>query len=291
MKKKIIILTLMLCSGLIIHYSIDKLSIKNITTDSGFDTSYDSNKNSNQYSYSNSNSKSNSSSNSNSYSNSNSSSSSSSSMSLFDFIIFAIIVIVVLVLEINDKKKKANEEVEHKPVIQKVKEPPKKSNENKELLDEAYRIFVDTQKAWMNFDYNKLREVVTDELYNMYYSQLQTLSIKGEKNIMSNFQLISSNLQCTYEENCKIFYTINLKVSFLDYIVDSNNNVLRGNKFQFVNMEYELEFVKSINNVDKCPVCGAKLDNGITMCPYCRSRIQGVSSKMKLSNKKVLRQW
>ena len=125
----------------------------------------------------------------------------------------------------------------------------------------------------------------------MYYNQLQTLSIKGEKNIMSDFKLNSRILKNIREQNNNIFYTIELSISFYDYIVDSNNNVLRGNKSQFVNMEYELEFVKSINNVDKCPVCGVKLDNGITMCPYCRSRIQGVSSKMKLSNKKVLRQW
>ena len=93
------------------------------------------------------------------------------------------------------------------------------------------------------------------------------------------------------DSNNIMHYSIRLKVSFCDYIVNSSNKVIRGKKNKMVNMEYELTFVKKDNVIDKCPVCGAKIDNGITMCQYCRSRIQGVSSKMKLSKKKAIRQW
>lgn len=164
---------------------------------------------------------------------------------------------------------------------------------DRRLLEEAYNIFIGVQNAWMNFDYNKLRELVTDDLYNMYYNQLQTLSIKGEKNIMENFDLKDSYIysKSFNKEKNITYYYIRIKVSFFDYIVDSNNNVVRGKKDILVNMEYELTFIKNESNIDKCPVCSAKIENGVTICPYCRSHLQGVSSKMKLSSKKGLRQW
>ena len=39
----------------------------------------------------------------------------------------------------------------------------------------AYDTFIAVQNAWMDFDYDKLRELCTDELYNSYVSQLKTL--------------------------------------------------------------------------------------------------------------------
>ena len=52
-----------------------------------------------------------------------------------------------------------------------------KTEENIKLLEESYEIFIETQIAWMNFDYDKLREVTTDNLYNTYYNQLQSLML------------------------------------------------------------------------------------------------------------------
>ena len=42
---------------------------------------------------------------------------------------------------------------------------------NRPILLNCYQIFYDTQMAWMNFDYEKLRQLLTDELYNSYKNQ------------------------------------------------------------------------------------------------------------------------
>jgi hypothetical protein len=281
MKKKLIIVLLLLFCGLIMNYTSEKINVRHLTTDSGFDYDYSSSSSSSDYGSS--------SSSSYDYDSGSSSSSSGSSggpTSPFDIFLILLFLIVGVPVSIINTGKESKKREEKKNIYRGVPKTP----EIQELLDNAYQIFVDVQKAWMDFDYNKMRELVTDELYNMYYNQLQTLSIKGEKNVMSNFQLINIELLSEKEENNKKYYKVDLTVSFYDYIVDSNDKIVRGNDNSLIIMHYILDYVKSNNEVDRCLKCGAKIENGITTCPYCHSHIQGVSSKMKLSSKRVITQ-
>ena len=65
--------------------------------------------------------------------------------------------------------------------------PPYDPNKLKEILPDfdenefrqkAYDIYQKVQVAWMNFDYDSMRKYVTDEMFNMYKSQLTTLKVK-----------------------------------------------------------------------------------------------------------------
>ena len=58
--------------------------------------------------------------------------------------------------------------------------------EFKALVFEKYK---DIQIAWMNFDYDTLRKLTTDEIYNSYKMQLDVLRMKKQKNIMKDFEL------------------------------------------------------------------------------------------------------
>ena len=285
MKKKIIIFSLLLCCGLILNYASERINPRNITTDSGFDVDYGgggsysgsggwSSGRSYDFDY-----------DRGSRSSRSGSSSSSTSSSEFFFYLFLIILLVWIVDSLFSNKS-SNGYISN---ISSVKGLPK-TPEVQAILDEAYDIYLDVQKAWMNFDYNNMRQLVTDELYNMYYNQLQTLNIKGEKNIMSNFKLLNIELMNKKEENGNIYYIVNLTVSFYDYIVNSSNQITRGSDSSMIIMNYSLKYVKSIKTSDRCPNCGGELENGITTCPYCHNRIQGVSSKMKLVSKRVISQ-
>ena len=46
----------------------------------------------------------------------------------------------------------------------------------------------------MEFDYNKLKEILSDELYNPYEVDLEVLKTKNQKNIMKDFELFESKL-------------------------------------------------------------------------------------------------
>lgn len=192
-----------------------------------------------------------------------------------------IVLPIVLIKEsINNKKKNKEQKLDLN-----VKE------EDKPILDEGYQIFYDVQMAWMNFDYNALRELVTDELYNMYYNQLQTLSLKGQKNVMSDFELLGYKLNSAFNHtNGTKSVNMSLNVKFYDYIVDQNGKKVRGNNRKKVNMTYSLSFVSKTNAITECPNCKAPLSSGATVCEHCKTHIQSTRGKMKLSNKRVISQ-
>ena len=51
----------------------------------------------------------------------------------------------------------------------------------KSLLEHLFKMFIEIQVAWMNFDYDKIKELVNDEMYNMYLMQLDTLKVKNKE--------------------------------------------------------------------------------------------------------------
>lgn len=204
---------------------------------------------------------------------------------VFLFVITMLLGMMILVPISLFQNRKKSKKVQKKKLTLNVK------NEDKPLLEEGYQIFYDVQMAWMNFDYDKLRELVTDELYNMYYNQLQTLNVKGQKNIMSDFDLIGYDLvsQRTNKDGSKTI-KMELNVKFYDYIVDQNGKKVRGFSIKKVDMTYMLTFVYNESAISTCPSCNAPLEAGKTICEYCNTHIHSTRSKMKLSNKKVLYQ-
>lgn len=163
------------------------------------------------------------------------------------------------------------------------------SPEDREILDKGYQIYLDVQKAWMDFDYEKMRKLVTDEMFQMYQSQLQTLEIKEEKNVMKDFNRKQSVLLSRKTEKGITTTELLLKVSFYDYIVNKDHKIVRGTNERKVVMTYKLTFVSS-TNVTKCPHCGAKLEKDNTICSYCHTKILSPLGEMKLAKKEVLRQ-
>lgn len=165
---------------------------------------------------------------------------------------------------------------------------------DKELLKEqTFHIYQDVQHAWMNFDYETLRKNLTDEIYNMYESQLKTLKIKNQKNIMKDIQLkkvdiLSINIENNIEE-IKVY----LNVSQYDYVVDKDNKVLRGTDKYKNSVEYMITFVRHIDHkkIEKCPNCGAPIDiisGGV--CPYCDSTIINNNDELIMSKKECIGQ-
>ena len=145
----------------------------------------------------------------------------------------------------------------------------------------------------MNFDYDTIRELVSDEMYNMYSMQLDTLKVKGQKNIMENISYITNIVtDINIENNIETVKTV-MTVECYDYLVDSTNKVVRGNKNRKMHYVYELTFTKDISgkHIDKCPNCGAKIDiNSGGKCEYCNSVIVNNEAKWTLVKKEMKQQ-
>ena len=159
-----------------------------------------------------------------------------------------------------------------------------------QLKTMAYNKFIDIQNAWMEFEYDKLRELCTDELYNSYVAQLDVLKLKNGKNIMSNFVVNGTRIIDVIEEDDKVTVKVFMNVSFFDYVINTTNNqVTRGNKNVKVINNYIMTFVRSKNvssQMITCPNCGAS-NQLVTSgkCEYCGSTLVADANDFVLSKK------
>lgn len=160
-----------------------------------------------------------------------------------------------------------------------------------ELKKMAYDNFVEIQNAWMNFEYDKLRELCTDELFNSYHSQLETLQLKNGQNIMSDFTQRDIKIIDVDDVNGDIILTVFLSVDFYDYVINTiSKQVTRGQNHRKISNNYILTFVvksdyESEDNT-KCPHCGAPINHVVSgKCEYCNSTIVKKASKFVLSKK------
>ena len=263
------------------------IKITKVDADSGFDSSYDSGGSSWGGS-------SDSWDSSSRWDSSDSSSGSGKPASLTSLMIVVVLFIVVFVIENEISKRKT----EKKQII-KSKDMDldliSKIDPNLNLYEfknEALNIYKDVQEAWMNLDDGKIRTLTTDELYNMYSMQLDTLRVKNEKNIMKEINLVTASLTNLKIENNIETATVIMTVNCYDYIVDSQNKVVRGNDKNKIEITYELTYIKSVGEkVNKCPNCGAEInDDNSTTCEYCRAIITRNTSKWVLSKKQSLNQ-
>ena len=163
---------------------------------------------------------------------------------------------------------------------------------NKDVFkNKIVKQFIDIQESWMNFDYDILRKLCTDELYNQYKTLLETLKLKNEKNIMSDFTINSVSVYKVEEVNGLMEVSVMLDITFRDYVINTtNNSVVRGSKNIIFNNTYELTFVASKNDkIKNCPSCGASVDvKSSEVCEYCRNTIVQISNELVLSKKKIV---
>ena len=157
---------------------------------------------------------------------------------------------------------------------------------------EIYDIYVRIQEAWMNFTLDSVKDSLSDELYNQYVAQLDTLKVKNQRNVMSDFEYLLCAIKGVQEVNDTQILEVILKVKCKDYIIDDNTKkVLRGNKNKVHTYTYELHLERSRDtSVNNCPNCGGQLDpkgNAVT-CPYCNSKIVRKSKNLVLRKKQML---
>ena len=161
-----------------------------------------------------------------------------------------------------------------------------------EIKKNTFDLYKNVQIAWMEFDYDKLREYLSDELYNNYKMQLETLKLKNGKNIMENITFHSADITDIRKTENLETITVMLTISMKDYVVDKNNAVIRGNKFATTTITYLITLERSLQKeVTTCPNCGANLENNAsTTCPYCDSVIVKNTSKFIMTKKENIKQ-
>lgn len=157
-----------------------------------------------------------------------------------------------------------------------------------QLKADVYTNFVEIQEAWMNFDYDKLRDLCSSELYESYKSDLQILKRKSQKNIMKEFHYKDCSIVEVNETKKQKTIKAILYVSFKDYIIDTKTNkCIQGSKNKTFYNVYQLEFTSNKKVITKCPSCGSKIKGN--ECEYCHTVIDNNSSSLVLTNKQLIK--
>ena len=163
-----------------------------------------------------------------------------------------------------------------------------------EFYNKVFDIYYDIQIAWMERDMEPVRNLLSDEIFNMYRMQLTTLITKNQKNMMEDISYVDAGILSIHDNSNKIEIRLKLEVTCRDYLLDiKKNNVIRGDKNIINDYIYELVFVssKESSKIEYCPNCGAKQDDATsTKCQYCDSVILKDSRNYTLVSKKMLKQ-
>ena len=223
--KKILKLLLVIIITIGSFALIFKTSPVKVKADSGFDSSYDSGSSWDSGSSYDSGS---------SWGSGSSSYGSSSSGGSIEGLIVFVVVIVIIVLATKGKINLSGvsttsfilDHTKEKPDDEVSKLIPGFNKE--EFLQNRYLDYLEIQRSWTDFDYDTIRSMVTDELYNQYEMQLDTLKIKNEKNVMSDFIYKDAMITDISDENNKITITMELICEFYDYIekLEARKNVI-----------------------------------------------------------------
>ncbi len=133
--------------------------------------------------------------------------------------------------------------------------------------------FKEIHNAWQNFDYDKLRENLSEELFKFYVEELEKLRRKNRKNIIKEMELVDIkfyNIRNVYD---LLHIDIYLCVRMYDYVVDMFTceclDGLDKEKFDF---EYELTFIKDMRT--KCPKCGWFVSVDDVTCKNCQADVK-----------------
>ena len=136
-----------------------------------------------------------------------------------------------------------------------------------------------------------MRKLVSDELYNSYKYQLETLKLKKEQNIMKDIELISGKINNIEVHNNILSMIVILNVEQVDYIVNEKGKITQGDEITH-SCSYELYVEKGVNKaVKNCPNCGAEvIDSASKTCASCGANLIDSTNRFIIIKKKIIKQ-
>ena len=158
-----------------------------------------------------------------------------------------IIILFTLIANINTKKKNRNYHFDKK------KNDPLLINQNNienkdEIEKKVFNLLYNLKIYKMNLDIDKIKNIVNDNIYNLYKEQIKTLSKKNQKNIIQDIKYINSYITNISQNNNLI--NLRMIIECYDYII-CNNKVIKGSNNKKVLQTYEIEILnEKINKLE-----------------------------------------
>ena len=149
----------------------------------------------------------------------------------------------------------------------------------------AYDVLVCVEKAWSLKDFNVLRRYETNELYQIHEHQLNNMKERQIQNIMSQFELLDSQIISYLREDNMDKIEMNVQLSLIDYFISlKDSRKILGSQSQSRVVKYQIVFVKEeripfqqliYSDLKECPYCGAPIDiYNYDYCEYCKQELK-----------------
>ena len=148
------------------------------------------------------------------------------------------------------------------------------------LLEKVGNQYIQMQNAWQNKDWEPMRAIMTDALYNQMARQLQALIDAKQTNYVERIAVLETRIVRYAVEGDNDVLVVRLSTRITDYTKDDRTDaIVSGSTTRELFMVYDWKLIrqkdkKTLNQPSvtqiSCPNCGAPLDiNHTGKCPYC----------------------
>lgn len=164
---------------------------------------------------------------------------------------------------------------------------------NRKVLEQhLFKKLSEIQVARTNYDYDTLKRLCSEKLYNLFISELEVLHQADLGYHFEDYKLLESQIYSLSHNEKNLILKIAMKASCISYRLDAEKNLVDGSKTDRTIIVHELEFTKKLNTDDielNCPNCGAPTKrNNKGKCSYCNTIIDTESTDWILSKNKVI---
>lgn len=217
------------------------------------------------------------------------------------------IIIIIIAIRVSSKKGNATpyqatrtytpreETPDSRAVLAQIKEVDEYFNEEN-FLSYAKNLFVKLQNAWTARDWETIRPLESEDLFEQHSNQLKQYITRKQINVMDRIAVNYAKLYSFEQDNDKDTLSILLNSSMIDYIKEEDTDkVVMGDKTTRRTKTYKLTFIRKKGvktaqstgevKTTNCPNCGAPTKiTSAGKCEYCGVVIKTGDHDWVLSN-------
>ncbi len=146
------------------------------------------------------------------------------------------------------------------------------------FISKANNVYVMLATAITTNNLDRVKHFINDDVYNEFLERLNELNKRNVIQMFDELNVSNTTISKIEINDEKFIIEVDLVSKYLNYRIDkqtkqfvngdNNNRITYHNKLVF---EKKRDF-KNLNELRKCPSCGASLDlNNTGICPYCKN--------------------
>lgn len=155
-----------------------------------------------------------------------------------------IIGIIIMLIPLLMKKKKKNESHLLGLTTEELKRLDK-ITDKEQLLEDTFNLYKRIETAKSKFDYDTLKELLTDNLYKEEEQKLKQLKANKQKMVATNIKVEDIKILAITPKKETELIELYLHVSEYNYVIDNKKNIIRGTDKAEYQIEYRITLEKN----------------------------------------------